>query len=80
MSREIIDRETILDLTVNFIPLGILVFFFGLYLVVNPWGFDPVFSTIQFAIIGGIAVALTILTYVSGKAVARDEKRFGEEH
>lgn len=81
MSRELFDRETLLDLSVNFIPLAILAFFFGLYFVVNPWGFDPLFSTLQFGIIGTILIALLILTYVSGKAVERDARRFGgDEH
>ena len=80
MSRELFDRETVLDLTVNFIPLGILLFFVGLYLARNPWGFDPVFSTIQFTIIGGILTALLALTYYSGKVISRDEKRYGREH
>lgn len=79
MSRELFDRETMLDLSVNIIPLGILVFFFGLYIFANPWGFDAVFSTIQFSIMGLILIALLVVTYLSGKAVERDERRFGEE-
>lgn len=78
MSREIFDRETLLDLTVNFIPLGILVFFFGLYLAVNPWGFDPLYSTLQFGIIGGMLVLLALLTYYSGKAIKTDAIEAGE--
>jgi len=79
MSREPFDRDAILDLSVNIIPLGILVFFFGLYIFANPWGFDPVFSTLQFSIMGLILIALLVLTYISGKAVERDERRYGEE-
>jgi len=79
MSRELFDRDAILDLSVNIIPLGILVFFFGLYIFASPWDFDPVFSTIQFSIMGLILIALLVLTYLSGKAVERDERRYGEE-
>lgn len=81
MSRELFDRETLLDLTVNFIPLAILGFFFLLYVFVNPWGFDPLYSTLQFGIILGIFALLCVLTYFSGKAIEGDERRFGgEEH
>lgn len=79
MSREVFDRETLLDLTVNFIPLGILAFFFLMYLIADPWGFDPLYSTIAFAIIGVTFIALAILTYLSGKAIEGDERRFGGE-
>ena len=81
MSRELFDRDAILDLSVNIIPLGILLFFFGLYIVANPWGFDPVFSTLQFALMALILIALLVLTYFSGKAVERDERRYDDgEH
>ncbi|ERH01551.1 MAG: hypothetical protein J07HN6_01105 [Halonotius sp. J07HN6] len=40
MERELFDRDTLLDLVVNFIPLGIILFFVGVYLFRQPWGFD----------------------------------------
>lgn len=67
------DRETLLDLTVNVIPLGILGFFILAFIVVNPFGWDPVISTIQFAIVGSMFCLLTILTYYAGKAIADAE-------
>ncbi len=75
MEKELFDRETLLDLTVNFIPLGILLVFIVLYLVFNPFGFGSVISTIQFAIIGAMFVALAALTYYSGAAVSRAENQ-----
>ncbi|QSG02140.1 DUF6684 family protein [Natranaeroarchaeum sulfidigenes] len=77
MSREIFDRDTLLDLTVNFIPLGILALFIALYVVFNPWGWDPLFSTLQFGLITITFVLLAVLTYLSGKAIEGDERRFG---
>jgi nucleotide-binding universal stress UspA family protein len=74
MEKELFDRETVLDLTVNFIPLAILLVFVVLYLVMNPFGVDSVISSIQFAIIGTMFVALAVLTYYSGAAVSRAEK------
>ncbi|MEF8787401.1 MAG: DUF6684 family protein [Haloarculaceae archaeon] len=75
MSEKVFDRETLLDLTVNVIPFGILVIFFGGYLLFNPWGFDSVISGVQLAIIGVSAAGLMILTYFSGAAVSKAEKR-----
>ncbi len=77
MSREIFDRDTLLDLTVNFIPLGILALFIALYVAFNPWGWDPLFSTLQFGLITITFVLLAVLTYLSGKAIEGDERRFG---
>ena len=75
MEAEIFDKETILDLMVNFIPLGILFFFIAAFAVYDPWGFDSRPSGLMFAIMGIMFVALVILTYVSAKAIAGDEKR-----
>ncbi len=75
MEKELFDRETVLDLTVNLIPLGILLVFIVLYLVFNPFGFGSVISSIQFAIIGAMFVALAALTYYSGAAISRAEKQ-----
>lgn len=63
------EKDTWLDLTVNVIPLVILAFFLAAFLVVPAWGVDPVFSGMQFAIVGTMFVALTILTYYAGRAI-----------
>jgi hypothetical protein len=73
MEKELFDRDTLLDLTVNFIPLGILLLFIGIYLVFNPFGFGGLVSIIQFSIIGIMFVGLAVLTYYSGAAVSRAE-------
>ena len=75
METEIFDRETILDLMVNFIPLGIIAFFVGLFAVFAPWGVDLMPTGQMFGIMGIMFVALSILTYISAKAIAGDEKR-----
>jgi hypothetical protein len=76
MSARIFDRETILDLTVNFVPLFILLFFFVGFILVNPFGFDPMASGLQMLLTLIPFVFLALLTYLSGKAIAGDEKRF----
>lgn len=63
------DKDTWLDLTVNLIPMAILGFFVVAFLVVPAWGVDPVFSGMQFAIVGSMLVSLAILTYYAGRAI-----------
>jgi hypothetical protein len=74
MAEKVFDRETLLDLTVNVIPLAILAIFFVLYLVITPWGLSSVLSTLQLAIIGTMFLGLFVLTYYSGKAISKAEK------
>jgi hypothetical protein len=72
------EKETLLDLTVNMIPLGILLFFIAAFAVVPAFGVDPVFSTMQFALVGSMFVLLAILTYYTGKAVEGAEQQMEE--
>lgn len=73
MLPESFDRETVLDLSVNVIPLGIILFFVLAFLVVNPFGWDPVYSTLQYTLLVAPFVLLAILTYYAGKAVSEAE-------
>jgi membrane protein implicated in regulation of membrane protease activity len=72
------DRETLLDLTVNAIPLGIMLFFVGVFIFVNPFGQDLGATAIQLTIVVVTFIALAILTYVSGKAISESEKELEE--
>ena len=63
------DKDTLLDLTVNVIPLGIILFFIGAFAVVNPFGFDAVFSGLQFSLMVSMFLLLAVLTYYAGKAI-----------
>lgn len=73
MSPRTFDRETLLDLTVNAVPLGIMVFFILAFAVFNPFGWDPIVSTLQFAIMGLTTLLLAMLTYYAGKAISEAE-------
>ncbi|WP_254425856.1 DUF6684 family protein [Haloprofundus sp. MHR1] len=73
-SNKVFDRETLLDLTVNIIPLFILLFFVVLFLLVQPWGGDLFPTAIMVGLHAVPFVLLAILTYFSGKAVASAEK------
>jgi len=73
MAQSVFDRETLLDLSVNIIPLFIILFFLVLFTIIRP--FPP--DTVSFVIMVGLHVvpfvSLAILTYYSGKAIAESE-------
>jgi len=68
-SDRVFDQETLLDATVNFIPLVILLIFIGVFLVANPWGegFTDLMTIYMYAIMIGMVVALSWLTYETMK-------------
>jgi len=68
------EKDTLLDLTVNVIPLGIILFFIAAFAVVNPFGLDPVFSGMQFALMLSMFLLLAVLTYYAGRAIEGAEK------
>jgi|AntDeeMetagen134_2_1112570.scaffolds.fasta_scaffold10662_1 hypothetical protein len=67
------ERETLLDLTVNVIPMAIIVFFIVGFGVVPAFGVDPVLTTVQYSLLVVPLVALAALTYYAGKVIERDE-------
>lgn len=71
----VFDRETLLDLIVNVIPLGIILFFVVAFAVVDPFGGDRLGRLLQFGLLVVPFLALAVLTYVSGKVIAADERR-----
>ncbi len=74
MATRIFDRETLLDLVVNAVPLFIMAFFVVAFAVFAPFGFDPLASGLQFALVVAPFVLLLGLTYFSAKAIAGAEK------
>lgn len=79
MNSRTFDRDTLLDLTVNVIPLVMMAFFFVVFLVYapGPFAFDSVLSTVQLAIVFTTFVLLAVLTYYAGRAIAGAEKERG---
>lgn len=73
-----ITRETWTDLTVNLIPIGILVGMDVLFWVVNPWGWDPFIVGLAHFLTIFPLLCLLLLTYVSGYIIQRDEGRAEE--
>ncbi len=75
MASTVFDRETLLDLLVNVIPLVILAFFIALFVLDNPFGGNPIYTYLQFGIVVVTFGLLLVLTYFSGRAIATDEER-----
>ena len=73
---KIFDKDTLLDLTVNFVPLGILLFFVVYMVIMDPWSMydDPLMLVLTVGLHVVPFVALAALTYLSGKAIAGSEK------
>ena len=63
------EKDTLLDLTVNVIPLGIILFFIAAFAVVPAFGVDPVFTSLQFALMISMFLLLAVLTYYAGRAI-----------
>jgi len=78
MNERSFDRETLLDLSVNAIPLTVLLFFIGLYALVAPFPADSVVFLVQMSLMTVIGVALAILTYYSAKAISAAESEADE--
>lgn len=74
MANKIFDRDTLLDLTVNVVPLFIIAFFVVAFAAFSPFGIDPLASAIQFGLLAIPFVLLAILTYFAGRAVAGSER------
>ncbi|WP_251344045.1 DUF6684 family protein [Haloplanus halophilus] len=74
MATKVFDRETLLDLTVNFIPLFIILFFIVGYAVFNPFDIGTTGRILQYVLLVAPFVLLAILTYLSGKAISLAEK------
>ena len=73
MSERVFDRETLLDLTVNAIPLGMLLFFVVLFAVVTAgsdriaWVVSQVLLVVPFVVLAGT-------TYLTGRIIAESQK------
>lgn len=78
MASSVFDRETLLDLTVNIIPLGIILFFIVLFATLPSFGYDPFTTTIQMSLLVIPFIGLAVLTYVSGKTIAKAEQELEE--
>lgn len=74
MANTVFDRETLLDLLVNGIPLFILLFFLGIFIALPVFGFGGIEAGLQLGVVGVSFIALAVLTYLVGKAISVAEK------
>ena len=73
MATDVFDRETLLDLSVNVIPLFIILFFVVVFAVISPFGYHLVPTAVQMGLLVVPFVGLAVLTYFSGRAIAESE-------
>lgn len=74
-----LDKELLLDITVNIIPLAILLFFILLYTFFNPWGVsisgdDLLPTLVMYGHLLFTAFMLVVITYLAAKYISRDER------
>jgi hypothetical protein len=75
MSSTVFDKDTLLDITVNIVPLAILAFFFVVFIAVNPWGMAvSTVPVLQLVLVGWMIVLLSILTYAAAKRIETGEE------
>ena len=65
MPHSVWNRETILDITVNLVPIFILAFFIVLFLVFSPWAPSTFYQAISIGLMIVPLVVLGLLTYVA---------------
>ena len=72
MSERTFDRETLLDLTVNVIPLGMLLFFIVLFAVTTA-GTNGIARAISQALLVVPFIVLAGTTYLTGRIIAESQ-------
>lgn len=68
-------RETIQGISGNLVPLAILVFFAGWYALEAPWGWDGFTALVFYGLVGHLALALFVVTYVFALRIQDAEER-----
>ncbi|RDI69681.1 DUF6684 family protein [Halopelagius longus] len=68
-----IDRETLLDIVVNIVPMGILLFFVVLFLLYMPWEENLFLTVVSHFLTIFPLLMLVLVTYVSARVISRDQ-------
>ncbi|GAA0654017.1 DUF6684 family protein [Salarchaeum japonicum] len=70
MTANLFDKDVLLDLTVNIIPLAIIAFFTAMFVVFNPWADEGLFGLVlQYTLMVLPFIALAVLTYAAAKRI-----------
>jgi membrane protein implicated in regulation of membrane protease activity len=75
MSHYLLDRETLLDVTVNIIPLVIIALFFFLFIIFNQYIWEPLITFVSLGLLVVPFALLALVTYLAGWAIEQDERR-----
>ncbi|UPM42317.1 DUF6684 family protein [Halocatena salina] len=75
MSKYLLDRQTVLDVTVNIIPLLMLVFFFILFALYDPYLKNTFMLGMSLFLLIIPFVFLLLLTYAAGRTIEREEEQ-----
>jgi hypothetical protein len=73
------DRETLLDILVNAVPVGILLFFTLLFLSYGSYPDNTLVTVVQISLILIPVVVVAVITYYAAKAVSKAEQAGGDE-
>lgn len=73
MSKYSLERQTILDVSVNIVPLIMLIFFFGLFAVYDPYRGNAFMLGMSLFLLVIPFVLLAFLTYVAGRTIEHEE-------
>lgn len=69
MAYDVFEKETLLDISVNIIPILIMIVFTGMLLLTEPWPFDLTTEVIALGLHLIPIVGLSILTYVAAQYI-----------
>lgn len=71
MADSVFDRETLLDISVNIVPMLIILFFTALLVFASPFAPNPFYDVIALGLHVVPFVLLGLLTYVSALAIEK---------
>jgi hypothetical protein len=74
MADRVFNRDTVLNVAVNVIPLGIILFFGLLFLASDVFGGDAVAVSLTQLLLVVPFVVLAVVTYVSGRIISETEQ------
>lgn len=74
MGKYLLDRETILDVSVNIIPLVIILVFFVLFVLVDPYAWEPLTVVVSLGLLVVPFGFLALVTYLTGWTIQREKE------
>lgn len=69
MVESVFNKETLLDLSVNVIPLGIMAFFLILFVGFGAWGGSMLIEVVSWGLVVVPFVGLAVLTYLAARKI-----------